>query len=320
MTDFGANIFDDKQPPAAGGQPPKAKPGARGKKAKATAETPAAPPVPAPAAAAPADASPAAAADGSSPAKKPRAKRARKAEAEAAAPVPVAEPDTQAAEFGFVTFPDAVDAPRQTTTVPTQAAPTPAAPTPETGEPGPRTRTPRPAGKRRAPRDDDQSSAADAPPAAPPAATDGPPRRTAAPRTRSRQVAVLIDLQALQDEARQQGGELALTRLGAALAAGRPVHQALSFQAGKRAPVGFAAQPTDGQAPISLLQKAAFDLAKAARSEGSGLVLAPASDAMLALASELRAAGANVELAGFVVRDDQGQPTERLPRGCLFVP
>lgn len=35
MTDFGANIFDDKQPPQGGGQPPKAPRTSRAKKAKA---------------------------------------------------------------------------------------------------------------------------------------------------------------------------------------------------------------------------------------------------------------------------------------------
>lgn len=121
---------------------------------------------------------------------------------------------------------------------------------------------------------------------------------------------------ALADEARQQGGELALTRLGRALAGERRIAAALSFQSGKRAPVGFVAEPADAADAPQRLRQAARELAD----QGTALVLAPATDAMLELARELRERGASVELAGFVVRDDGGTDTLRLPRGCLFIP
>lgn len=313
MTDFGANIFDDKQPPQGGDQPPKAPRPSRSKKARPSAADGTAPPAAAAAPAAALDqAGSSAPADLTDPAggtKKPRTRRTRKTPAD---DQPAAEPAAAVAapvDFGSVTFP------AEPATSPS-ADDAPAAPTARAPKSGPRRRA------RSAEAPAPSNAAAPASAASEPTAdaASQPPARPRQPRPRSRQVALLVDLDALQHEARQQGGELALTRLGTALAGGRPVHQALSFQAGRRPPVGFESQATDGQPATAAMRQVAFDLAKAARSEGSGLVLAPASDALLTLARELRAAGANVELAGFVVRDDDGQPTERLPRGCLFVP
>ncbi|MFM1871873.1 MAG: hypothetical protein RL398_1295 [Planctomycetota bacterium] len=139
---------------------------------------------------------------------------------------------------------------------------------------------------------------------------------TVTERPRQTAVGLLVDMVALAEEARQQGGELALTRLARGLAGERRIATALSFQAGKRAPVGFVAEPADAPDAPARLRHAAEDLAR----QGTALVLAPATDAMLDLARQLRALGAKVELAGFVVRDDGGNDTLRLPRGCIFIP
>lgn len=137
----------------------------------------------------------------------------------------------------------------------------------------------------------------------------------AAPATR---VALLVDLPALQAEARDQGGELAVTRLRSRLAAGLPIETAVCFVAGRgRPPHGF--EVIDAGDPLTAGIRFAAKATELAN-RGLHLVLAPASNAMLELARLLRDGGHAIELAGFVTREDDVNPTRRLGRDCLFVP
>lgn len=136
-------------------------------------------------------------------------------------------------------------------------------------------------------------------------------------------LAILLDLDDLAARARATGSELALTRLHRALADGRQVAAALSFQSGKRAPAGFHLPAADPTAPGSL-----HAAAHAYGAQGCGIVLAPPSPQHQSLAHELRATGVAVELwglqaagsaaAGNSADNSEGQCT--LPRSCLFVP
>ena len=143
-------------------------------------------------------------------------------------------------------------------------------------------------------------------------------RPRSAPGAASARVALLVDLPALEAEARGRGGELAVTRLRAGLAAGSPIETAVCFASGRgRRPHGF--EVIDAGDPLTAgIRFAAKATELAAR--GVHLVLVPASDAMLELARMLRGNGHSIELAGFVSREDDATPTRRLGRECLFVP
>lgn len=137
-------------------------------------------------------------------------------------------------------------------------------------------------------------------------------------RSAPARINLLVDLPALQKEAREQGGELAVTRLRAGLAGSTPVETAICFFSGPgRPPVGFEVIDA-GDATTAGSRFAAKATELAAR--GLPLVLAPASDAMVELAHLLRRDGHRIELAGLVVRDDGSTMTRRLARACVFVP
>lgn len=137
---------------------------------------------------------------------------------------------------------------------------------------------------------------------------------SAAPSTQT--VGILIDLPALAEEARTQGGEISLHKLRAGLASGRPVAAAVCFgKPGSTAPSGFELRPMDdGPAGGIQLCATALDLL-ATRSR---LVVAPPTPALQMLAATLRKAGHSVEFAGF--GEAKGEPMRRLGRDCLFVP
>ncbi len=150
-----------------------------------------------------------------------------------------------------------------------------------------------------------------------PRSTAGAAPAPARGKARAAETAILIDLAALQAEAREQGGELAVHRLRAGLANGAPVQAAVCFApANARAPSGFEVVSASGH----LIDGVQFTARAFALAAEASLVLAPATPAMLALAVALRQQGHAVELAGFVARDDDGRPTRRLGRDCLFVP
>lgn len=130
-------------------------------------------------------------------------------------------------------------------------------------------------------------------------------------------VAILVDLLALQAEARSQGGELALHRLRRGVVGDRACTKAVCYAPrGSTPPNGFELRPnTDNVGGIGIAA-AALELV----ADGSLLVLAPPSPAIRQLATALRKAGHQVELAGFLAGSDDVQPMRRLGRDCLFVP
>lgn len=141
------------------------------------------------------------------------------------------------------------------------------------------------------------------------AAARGPRATPAAP------LAVLVDYDALEADARAQGGELVRHRLRQALAGERPVIQAVVFHSGAaRAPAGFDLERTE-PGPAAVGRRSA--VARALAGSGRALLLAPATPAMHELAAALRADGHEVQLAGFTAG---GPGIRRLGRDCMFVP
>lgn len=145
-----------------------------------------------------------------------------------------------------------------------------------------------------------------------------PPRPAADTRPRPRaSIAILVDLLALQAEARGQGGELALHRLRGGIVGDRACSQAICYAPrGITPPNGFELRPNEDNVGGIGLAAAALELA----SSGAELVLAPPSPAIRQLAAALRKAGHRIELAGFAPPVDDGHPVRRLGRDCLFVP
>lgn len=148
-----------------------------------------------------------------------------------------------------------------------------------------------------------------------------PPRRESAvipppPSRRANTVHVVVDLSALEADARNQGGEVLHKRLLATLGNGREVAGATCFAPPQaRVPAGFDVQPADAGMESGL--RFAAD-AIAASAHGT-VVLAPASPAITALAIALNARGGTVEVVGFTLAD--GVPGARkLGRDSLFIP
>ncbi|MBM4062981.1 MAG: hypothetical protein FJ265_18080 [Planctomycetes bacterium] len=131
-------------------------------------------------------------------------------------------------------------------------------------------------------------------------------------------MAVLVDFDGLADEARAQGGELAMRRLLAGLAGDRTVDRAVCWAARRQqVPAGFDLQEAEeGPAAGITFASLAIELAASA----GQLVLAPASEPLRRLAAAMRRAGHRVELADFVASGDADLPVRRLGRDCLFVP
>lgn len=155
---------------------------------------------------------------------------------------------------------------------------------------------------------------------------DRQPRREAAPtespapitptKRRSDSVHVVVDLAALEADARSQGGEVLYKRLLMALGNGREVGSALCFaKAEARVPAGFEVQPTGSDLESGLR----FAAAALTASAHGIVVLAPASPAIAQLASSLVARGSAVEVVGFTLAG--GAPGGRkLGRDSLFIP
>ena len=129
-------------------------------------------------------------------------------------------------------------------------------------------------------------------------------------------VAVLVDLEGLQAEARAQQGELSMHRLRSGLGGNRKVIRAMAIaKTSGTPPSGFELTVvTGGFAAGVSFSAAAIELLRTA----PALVMAPPSEPIQMLADTLRAAGHTVELAGF------GEPAEgtfrQLGRDCLFIP
>lgn len=150
-----------------------------------------------------------------------------------------------------------------------------------------------------------------------PAATPTLPAKPAAPTAQATTVHAVIDLDALQIEAKAQAGELAMARLRTGLAGTRTFGRGIAFAATRSAPpAGFELELLSQDFTGGVrLAGAAFGLA----GKDHVVVLAPASKSMLVMARALHAAGHRVEVAGFT--NPENHPKVRLlGRECLFVP
>jgi hypothetical protein len=301
MSDFGANIFDDRNP-----APEPKRPRKRGRAAPA-AEAPVAPVAPvepvAPVA----------------PIEPPRVEE-----------VPLKQPDWVHDDATTVVFavpvaPAKAPAAEEPRTVAPEAAPetAPRQPAPE------RTDAPRrderrgdhsrtgPHGRDRFRRDRDDGDDRSTPPRERPAPAGPQPSPAAAPARPTHQIAILVDLLALQAEARGQGGELALHRLRTAMAGDRKCRKAVCYATrGSTPPHGFELRSNEDNVGGIGIAAAALELL----ADGALLALAPPTPAIRQLAAALRKAGHEVELAGFGATDGDNPPMRRLGRECLFVP
>ncbi|HEX5052020.1 MAG TPA: hypothetical protein VFZ65_09630 [Planctomycetota bacterium] len=155
-------------------------------------------------------------------------------------------------------------------------------------------------------------------PERPPAQRHEPARTRPTAATATERVAVLVDLDALQADARALNAELTMHRLRAGLGGDRPVVRAVGFVTrAATAPNGFELVVTGADLGGGI-QFAATALGLLA--SAPCLVMAPPSPAIRQLAEVLRGAGHRIELAGFVDKADAGKDVRRLGRDCLFVP
>lgn len=144
------------------------------------------------------------------------------------------------------------------------------------------------------------------------------------PTTRPRRVAVLLDLPALQQEARQRGAELSFRKLLPALAGDNRVvaawcylprlHPEIANCAVKA--IGFKTRAVADHDDLS--RSLSTDVA-ALPPDVDTIVLSPAGPAQQQLAARLRGDGRHVELAGFLVPPEE-QALRLLGRDCVFVP
>jgi hypothetical protein len=140
----------------------------------------------------------------------------------------------------------------------------------------------------------------------------------ASPRTTTSDgpVVLLVDLDALDAEARRTEREVAPHRLLHGLAGRRRVHQAIALVRGPRMiPRGFAAAAASDADGLEALTATARQLL----GDGHVLVAAPATRVHTELAATLRRDGHEVELVGLSA-PKQVAGFRELPRTCLFVP
>lgn len=154
-----------------------------------------------------------------------------------------------------------------------------------------------------------------------------PEGRPAAPLSRLHsddRVAVFVDLDALQDQARQQGGEVAFRKLLRAAAGTRKVTAAVCYHgttttAGTLRALqaaGFELRPvTAEQAAAAMVADAAGAIARA-----DVLVLAPCRSDGLRLRDEPGAGDLRIEAASFDGNAPSGTIARPLGRECLFLP
>ncbi|MBK8100355.1 MAG: hypothetical protein IPK26_24930 [Planctomycetes bacterium] len=135
---------------------------------------------------------------------------------------------------------------------------------------------------------------------------------------------MLLDLPALQQEARQRGAELSFRKLLPALAGDNRVVAAWCYLP-RQTPeiansavkaIGFKTRAVTDDNDLS--RSLATDV-ESLPHEVDTIVLAPAGPAQQQLAARLRSDGRNVELAGFLAPPDE-QALRLLGRDCVFVP
>jgi hypothetical protein len=150
-----------------------------------------------------------------------------------------------------------------------------------------------------------------------------PTRPATATSTAAQRVAFLFDADALQDQAREHGGEVSYSRLLRQVAHGRPLSRAIAYTAGRARGLGgmggieTSKLARGGDAPIAI----AVD-AMAAAPRVDCIVLAPESAAAAPLLRALRSLGIKVETASFQGRsgDDDAVQHHRLGRESIFSP
>jgi len=138
-------------------------------------------------------------------------------------------------------------------------------------------------------------------------------------------VAVFLDLEALQVEARRQGGELSFRKLRKSLSGERAVVHAVCYlpstaPESTRAAVaacGFTTSVAEAGEQLGM-RLAADALAMAGRADT--VVIAPGAQLVADLAQALDGKGLKVEVASFDAGAAQGLALRRLGRECIFVP
>lgn len=146
------------------------------------------------------------------------------------------------------------------------------------------------------------------------------------PAVRSGQrIGVLVDLDALQAEAQESGGELSFRKLLRSIAADRPVVRAICYS--ERSTPEGAGRPliasgfelrSDLQPATAAVALAVDAMALASRVDA--VVLAPMSAPLAPLLEALRSQGLGIEVASFEGAAPAGTQARRLGRECLFVP
>lgn len=158
-----------------------------------------------------------------------------------------------------------------------------------------------------------------------PAAETAPPVLARPPAATSGQrVGILVDLEALQQEAQRAGGELAYRKLLRGVLGDRTLIRAICYvgtapHSGAQALVasGFEIAPASDAAAMAMAM--AVD-AMAMASRIDVLVLAPGNRALPVLVHALRGLGIRVEAAGFEGDAPADTIGRRLGRECVFVP
>ncbi|MGE3171099.1 MAG: hypothetical protein AB7O97_00650 [Planctomycetota bacterium] len=136
---------------------------------------------------------------------------------------------------------------------------------------------------------------------------------------------MLVDLEALQAQARERGGELSFRKLLKGIAHGCPVEQAVCFVTRATAPsvrrsltaAGFALREHE---TATEAQAAMAEAALSVRWPIDALVLAPLGARLESHVDELAGGGFRIEVASFDGTAPSGAVARRLGPGCLFVP
>lgn len=137
-------------------------------------------------------------------------------------------------------------------------------------------------------------------------------------------VAVFVDVSALEEQARERGGEVSYRRLMRNLTGARPLIRAVAYldpaqpsDAGQVASSGFEVESlTAGANAALMLAVDAMGIAPRV----DCVVLAPENPQLQHLASTLRSQGLRVETAGFSAADPAFGFHRTLGRDSMFVP
>jgi hypothetical protein len=136
-------------------------------------------------------------------------------------------------------------------------------------------------------------------------------------------VGILLDLTALQDEARHHGGELSYRKLRRGIAGDRDVARAVCLLPADAPEAAAAAMTASGFEPrrTSGAELAALTTAAGeCRSRADVLMVVPATGPMADLVRNQQEQNLPVETAGFADTPIPGVPHRRLGRDCVFVP